>query len=634
MPKLKSLFQSAKIGQVEVKNRLVMLSMGTGYGADDVPNQRWHDFYTERAKGGVGLMMVTVTPIPLRQPLPGVYDDRAMVGLRKLVDVAHRHGTKVGAQLVCLVEWLKPDGQNEYVGPSPVPATRYESVPRVLSVADIQALVEAFAEGTRRSREAGFDLIEFHFGMGYLVNRFISSSTNKREDQYGGSLEKRLRLPLEIIASAQQKVGRDYTMMCRISADEFMPGGHTLKETRYVAPRLVKAGMKALNVQAGWHQSQVPLIQASVPRGAYVYLAEAVKKMVDVPVVAAYRINDPVLADKIVAEGRADFVGMGRALIADSELPNKAKAGKFDDICPCIACSRCIEKALTEKSPLGCAVNARAGHEGEYVLQPASKPKKVFIIGGGPGGMETARIAAGRGHRVTLFDKGDKLGGTLLVAAIPPHKEELANFINYLAAQVNKTSAKVKLGEEVSAEAIISARPEVVIVATGATPLMPDIPGINGANVVTAVDVLKGLKLTGQRVLIIGGGMVGCETALFLASKGKQVIILEMLERIGVDIGSLSRWVMLKQLGEAGVVMHVKSKVLSISDGGVYISQDGSQGFLQGDTVVLAMGMKPNKPLAEKLQGKVASLHIVGDCVQPRRLGEAIEEGFNVGRQI
>ncbi|MCK4964087.1 MAG: FAD-dependent oxidoreductase, partial [Dehalococcoidia bacterium] len=480
---------------------------------------------------------------------------------------------------------------------------------------------------------AGFDAVELHCGIGYLISRFLSPCTNKRTDEYGGSLENRMRFLLEIIASSKRKAGSDYPLLCRISADEFMEGGHTLEDTKKLIPILEGEGVHCLDVGAGWHECRTPLVHMSVPRGAFVYLAEEIKKVAKIPVVAAYRINDPILADKIIAEGRADLIGMGRALIVDPELPNKAREGRLEEIRPCIACGHCLDVVMLG-APLACAVNPQVGKEAEYTSVPAKTPKKVFVIGGGPAGMEAAAGAAERGHQVTLFEKGDRLGGNLLLAAVPSYKWELSNLTNYLETQLRKSGAQISLNQEVTEETIAEGKPDVVVIATGAIPRIPDIPGIDGGNVVTALEVLGGNKEVGDRVVIVGGGMIGCEVAEHLAEKGKQVTILEMLERIGIDIGMTTRWVIMQRLRNAGIRMETKAKAEKLTDKGVVASRDGSTEFFAADSIVVAMGLVPQNELYRRLEAKGTKCYSIGDCNEAQKILQAIEDGHRIAREM
>jgi 2,4-dienoyl-CoA reductase (NADPH2) len=563
----------------------------------------------------------------------GIYHDRFIPGLRQLTDVAHTEGSKIAMQLSLQYYWAPGEGAAvAEVGPSEV-ATRRGSQPRALNLAEIHQIIEEYSEGVRRAREAGFDAVEFHCGIGYLISRFLSPRTNNRTDDYGGSLENRMRFLLEIIALSKKKAGGDYPLICRISADEFMEGGNTLEDTRKIAPIMEGAGIHCLDVGAGWHECRTPLVHMSVPRGNFVYLAEEMKKVVTIPVVAAYRINDPILADKIIADGRADLIGMARALIADPGLPNKAMEGKIDDIRPCIACGHCLD-AVMLGAPLACTVNPEVGKEAESTSEPVRKPRKVFVIGGGPAGMEAAAGAARRGHQVTLFEKGNRLGGNLLLAAVPSYKWELNNLTNYLETQLKRSGAQIRLNQEVSEETIAQGKPEVVVIATGATPRRPDIPGIDGGNVVTALEVLGGEREVGERVVIVGGGMIGCEVAEHLAESGKKVTIVEMLERIGNDIGMTTRWVIMQRLRNAGIRMEAKAKAEAFTDKGVVTKRDGIEQFFAADSIVLAMGLVPHNELYRALEAKGTECYSIGDCNEAQKILQAIGDGNRIAREI
>jgi len=637
MMKLNSLIQPIKIGSLELKNRIVFLAADTGYGNEDFVTDRQIDYYAARSRGGTGLLITgLVLPSSMGKPLPGrmgIYHDRFIPGLRKLADVAHSEGAKIAMQLSLQYFWAPGEGAAVAEVAASEVATRRGSQPRALNLEEIHQIIEEYSEGVRRAREAGFDAIEFHCGIGYLISRFLSPRTNIRTDEYGGSLENRMRFLLEIITLSKKKAGSDYPLICRISADEFMEGGHTLEDTKKIAPILEGAGIHCFDIGAGWHECRTPLVHMSVPRGNFVYLAEEMKKVVNVPVVAAYRINDPILADKIIADGRADLIGMCRALIADPDLPNKAMEGRFDDIRPCIACGHCLD-AVMLGAPLACAVNPEVGKEAQCTREQAKKPKKVFIIGGGPAGMEVAAEAARRGHRVTLFEKGDRLGGNLLLAAVPSYKWELSNLTNYLETQLKKSGAQIKLNQEVSEETIAQGKPDVVVIATGAIPRIPDIPGIDGGNVVTALEVLGGKKEVGDRVVVVGGGMIGCEVAEHLAEEGKQVTVVEMLERIGTDIGMTTRWVIMQRLRNAKIKLVTKTKAEEFTDKGVETNRDGIKEFFAADSIVLAMGLVSQNELYRRLEVKGIKCYSIGDCNEALKILQAIEDGHRIAGEI
>jgi 2,4-dienoyl-CoA reductase (NADPH2) len=643
MAQLENLFTPIRIGKEELRNRIVMLALTTGYNEpDNTVGDRIVNFYAERAKGGVGLIIVPFTAVDIASPaLPGLFHDRFISSAHRLTDAVHAHGAKMAAQLLTQYHWASTEGGSaEVVGPSPVFNQMMRCTPRALTIEEIHRLVEEHGKAAWRARQAGFDAVELPIIGGYLLSRFLSPHSNKREDGYGGSLENRIRLPLEIIEGVKQAAGDDYAISCRLNVEEFMEGGHTVEDSKKVAPLLEASGVQAINVYVGWHECPVPTVQMSVPRGGFVYLAEEIKKAVDIPVVAVNRINDPILAETILSEGKADLIGMARALLADPEFPNKAREGRIDEIVPCIACSCCLAEILAAykdwQKPVStfCVVNPRAGKELEYAIKPAPVSKKVFVVGGGPGGMETAIVAASRGHRVTLCEKGDKLGGQLLTASLPPHKDEISGLIRSLAVRTQKAGVELRLSTEVDVGTVEQAKPDVVVMATGARRIIPDMPGARGKNVVTAVEVLTGQKEVGETAIVIGGGMVGCETAEFLAQQGKKVSIVEMLPRIGNDIVATNRPFTLARLRKASIRMDTNARVEEITNKGVRVSRDGVSDFLQADTAVLAVGFTANKELAQKLEGRVAALYSVGDCVEARMIREAIEEGFRVGMGI
>lgn len=642
MVQFKNLFRPIRVGKVELKNRIVMLPMTTGYNeADETVGDCFVDYFVERAKGGVGLIIVPFAAICAGSPMqPGLYHDRFIPGARRLTNEVHAYGTKVAAQLITQYHLVTNEGPPEVVGPSPVLNQMMRCVPKALAVEEIHRLVEEHGKAARRAQEAGFDAVEVIVAGGYLLNRFLSPITNKRQDEYGGKLENRMRVILEIIESIRKWADRDYPITCRINVEEQMEGGHAIEDSKEVVRALEAAGVQAINVYTGWHESPVPTVQQSIPRGAFVYLAEKVKGWVNIPVIAANRINDPVLAEKILAEEKADLIGMARALLADPELPNKVRQGRVEDIVPCIACSYCLAEVLAAYRDWGkpvstfCTVNPRAGKEAEYVIEPAERVRRVFVVGGGPGGMEAAMTAAVKGHKVTLYERGSELGGRLLIASIPPYKDEIKALMKSLIARMQKAGVEIKLNTEVGIKMVEEERPDVVILAIGATPIIPDIPGIHGANVATAEEVLTGRKEAGKEVIIIGGGMVGCETAEFLVQQGKKVTVVEMLGRIANDVVATYRPFFLSRLTKAGVRMETRAEVEEITDRGIRVSRDGTVEFFGGDTVALAVGFESNKGLAEELNHKVTSLYLIGDCSEPRRIKEAIEEGFCAGMEI
>lgn len=653
----KHLFSPIKIGKMEVRNRIVMPPMTTGFGAPDgAVTETYLNYYEARAKGEVGLIIAEATAVNAGRkyglnPL-GLYDDSQIPSWRELADAVHSHGARLSTQLMD----PGPEGISiltgtQAVGPSPI-AGRYQfrEVPRELSIEEIDGVINDFAEAARRAREAGLDAIEIHAAHGYaMVGSFLSPFFNKRTDIYGGSLEGRCKLLVEIIKRTKAKAGRDFPIIVRMSGDDRMPGGRTLQETQFIAPILVEAGVDSFEISGGtipttfW--AVVP--PSGTPLALNAPFAEAVKQVVSVPVICVGRINSPQLAEFILTSGRADLVSMGRALIADPEMPKKASAGNFEDIAPCLGDNYgCIGSVSSGKVET-CIVNPTVGREKEMAIVPAEKPKRVLVAGGGPGGLEAAWVAALRGHHVTLFEKEGKLGGQVNLASVPPHMQEMSQLIKYLSRQVEKAGVKVELGKEVTPELVDEMKPDVVIVATGATPLIPDdIPGTDKERVVTAWDVLAGKSATAtttaKNLVILGGGLVGCETADLLAETGDNldvgrtaVTILEMLEDVALDMAHEHRHLLMQRLHDKGVKILTSAKVKEILDDGVLFTRDGQEESIRNvDNIVLALGARPVDNLSEKIRDKVAEVYVIGDAKEPRKALEATAGGAEVGRKI
>ncbi|MFH1757551.1 MAG: FAD-dependent oxidoreductase [Pseudomonadota bacterium] len=647
MKQLPYLFRPIKIKSMEVKNRLVMAPMGTNLaGQRGEPTPSLISYYAARARGGVGLIITddtTVTSSAIYHPNGlRLHEDGLVQSWKNLTQAVHAHGAKIAPQLIhpsfnapAAFSGVQP------VAASPIPSRRFREIPRELTGDEIEKIIEQFGEAARRAQEAGCDAVQIHCAhVHHLLGSFLSPLYNKRTDAYGGSLEGRLRLPLEVIRRIRSKVGPGFPILIRISGDELQPGGRTLEESQYIAPILVQAGVDAIQISAGTGNNfWVVVPPTGTPEAPYASLAEGVKREVDVPVIAVGRIHHPWMAENLLQSGKADMVAMGRALVADPELPNKAARGDGDEIAPCVGDSMCLVFVQMEQK-ISCLINPAAGREEEASLSPATTPKKVLIIGGGPAGMEAARVAALRGHRVTLMERTSKLGGQLLLASFPPMKQEYTCIIQYLALQVKKAGVQVELNREVDPEVVSSFQPQVIIMATGAVPLVPDIPGIDKKHVVTAWDVLAGRTLVGPKVIVVGGGKVGCETADFIAHpvddltlKGNRVTIVEMLENIALDEKSMARSLLIQRLKGKGVEIIVSAKVIEILPDGVKYFQAGREETLRGmDHIVLAMGAKSEKILSEKVTG--IPVFIIGDAKHPRTAVEAIAEGWEIGRKI
>ncbi|MBN1613064.1 MAG: FAD-dependent oxidoreductase [Deltaproteobacteria bacterium] len=670
MRKIKKLLEPIKIADMEVKNRFFMSPMGNSLGERDcMAGDRIIAYFAERAKGGVGLIDVVCFyedfgySMPLGLSLNGA---KYLPGLKRLTDAIHVYGTKVFAQLM----HQGSSAPSVWLGHQAVSASEVRSgltgeVPRALTIDEIKQTIENLAEGAYWAKEGGFDGVEAIAQGGYLINQFLSPVTNKRTDEYGGDLEGRIRFPVELIKRIRERVGPGYPISLRICGDDFMPGGNRQEDIKAIVQIMEKVGVDVINVAAGWHQCHVPLITMGVPRGHYVYLAQGIKEVVGVPVISAHRNNDPFLAEQALLDHRADMISMGRPLLADPELPNKVAEGRFKEIRMCIACNNCFPAGeMMDGLIPECAINAAVGREKERQLVPAKKRKKVIVVGAGPGGLEAARVLAIRGHKVILYEREERLGGQLNLAAIPPERGEQASLLDYFSNEMERLGVDVRMGKEASAKLLRQQKPDAIVVATGGTPIRPDIPGIDGDNVVYAAEVLEEKVELGKNVVVIGGGSVGAETGLYIARKGtitpesavflatkgamdaesaialtlrgnKKVTILEMLGRIAEDMNRSTRWTYIQSLQtQPNLEMITKAKAVRITDAGVVYNQQGEEKLIEADTVVIAVGTKPENSLVEAVKGLAKETYAVGDCVEARMIRDAIHEGYDVGRMI
>ena len=645
------LFQPIRLGEIEVKNRLVMSPMLIGFATKDgFVTERLKAYYEERARGGIGLIIVEENCIDAPTGRGGavqlcINDDKYTPGLGELATIIKKHGAKAAIQLhhAGRLAATRYTGRQP-VAPSAIPALGGD-MPRELSIAEIEAIVEKFAEGAERAQRAGFDAIEIQAVCGYLLTQFLSPDSNKRQDAYGGRLRNRARILLDIVAAVRNRVGTSYPVWVRLCAQEFHTNnGITIKEAQQVARWLEEAGVVALNISADYYRSsmsiawkvkgeKLPRPPMAHPHGFLIPLAAKIRRVVNVPVMAVGWMS-PETGEQALREGKIDMVVMGRPLIADPEIPNKTASGRLDDIQPCIGCLVCTEGLLFDRETV-CTVNAAVGREHEYLMLPAKKKKRVVVVGGGPAGLEAARVAALRGHEVTLFDKETNLGGQLLTASLPAHKGVLAKLANYLITQICQLGVKVELGSEATAEVVLKAQPDAVVVATGVTRSVPKLPGIEMAKVVDAADVLTGKAQVGATVVIMGGGIVGCETAEFLADKGKKVTIVEMLDNLASGMERRHKEYLLQRLDLLGVTILKSTKGEAVREEGLVVSTGArSKQVLAADNIVLATGATPKQELYRQLSGKVPEIYLVGDCLEPRRVVEAIAEGFRAGQVV
>lgn len=641
------LFEPGKIGKLSIKNRILMCPMGVG-GLEEPQgglSQRGIDYYVARAKGGTGLIITGLTRVsreiepPLEDKL--IIDSKTCVTwLNELAEAVHDYGAKVAIQLtaglgrVATLDLLKIAGA---VAPSALPAFEDPTImTRELSTEEIERLVHAFEFSAEILRLAGIDAVELHGHEGYLFDQFMTALWNKRTDKYGGDLEGRLRFPVEVIEAIKRGAGADFPVIFRFGLKHYIDGGREIEEGLEIARRLEAAGADAFEVDAGcyetWYWAHPP---TTLPPGCMVDMAQMAKRVVKVPVIAVGKLGYPELAERVLQEGKADFICLGRALLADPEWPNKVKKGRLEDIRPCIGCHEGCLKRVFDVKYLSCAVNPATGMEREFTIKPAEKKKTVLVVGGGASGMEAARVTALGGHKVTLWEKGDALGGNLIPASVPDFKQDYRRLINFLSTQIKKLDVTIELAKEATTELILEMKPDVVFIATGSTSIVPEIPGVGKKMVVTAVDLLLGKQEAGKSVVVVGGGLIGCETALYLAQKGKKLTIVEMLDGVMLDMYSANRMHLLKLLADADVNILTETKCLEIRDNGITIADKyGKRSTLEADTVVLAVGLKSNEGLLEALKDKIPEVYAIGDCVEPRKVINAIWEGFRTARLV
>ena len=657
------LLEPITINGLKIPNRTVMPSMGLAYTSDYTLTDRFKAFYRERAEGGVGLM--TVGPIAIDKAgsapfMPALFDDRYVEPFRQYIDELHRDTeTRVATQLIHLgrAAFSMISGVPS-IAPSPVPSKLSGETPREMTREDIEAIQEAYVQAARRAKEAGFDFVEVLACTGYLISQFLSPVTNKRTDAYGGSIENRMRFGLEVIARVREVLGRDYPLGIRVAGNDFMEGGHTNEESGIFAAEAVKAGVDAINVTGGWHETYVPQLNTSVPPGTYVYLARGIKEKVDVPVFASNRLGDPYVAERALRSGACDMVCWGRPLIADPELPKKVKEGRFDEIVPCIACNQGCFDSIFSASAVFCIMNPRAGREQELPVRKTETRKKVTVAGGGPAGMEFALTAAAEGHEVTLYERETSLGGQVNLAKASPGKAELGKITESMRGRMNRYGVKVKLGEALTSGIVEKEKPDVLAVATGALPVNIAVPGIDKPHVHCAWDVLmERVPDIGRNVVIVGGNATGCETAHFLTvmgtpdpaiftflmyhtaekpesarkllhNSGRRITVVEMVNRVAANVGRSARWPLMKSLKMMGVDLRRGARLLEIKDDAVVVETEKGQESIPADTVIMAVGSRSVNDLAAAVMTEGVKVIALGDAKEPRKLTEAIREGF------
>lgn len=663
----KALFQPLTLGGVELKNRIAMAPMGVEYmtEADGNLNRRVVDYYLERARNGVGLLICSVFKVEnqvehLEESTPMITES-SLNYLGELCQAAHSFGTRVFVQLsagfgrvtfpsILRGPCVSPSDNTNFWDPS------IECKP--LEPLEIQALVRAFGETAQRLVIAGADGIEFHGHEGYLFDEFTTPLWNRRTDEYGGSLENRLRFPVECLESVRDAVGKKLAVVYRFGLKHYLKDARTgalpdepytevgrdIPEGIEMARLLEQAGFDGLHVDAGCYESHYwphpPIYQK---HGCMADMAARAKAAVSIPVIGVGRLDKPEVAAQVVTQGEMDIAAIGRGLLADPHWADKLRRGNGDQIRPCIGCYDGCFEAYSKFRPISCAVNPASGREADYRLTPALEPKDILVAGGGVAGMEAARVAALRGHRVTLCDAADTLGGTVNQAAVPGFKKDLRRLLDWYVRQMGALDVNVRLNTRVTPELVNDLDPHAVIVATGATPLVPDIAGMDQDHVVTAVELLRagtdGLAAnTPETALVAGGGLAGCETAIWMAQQGIAVSVVEMLSELmtgGAPVPTQVKLMTRDLLARHGVTVHTGCKVGAVLDRAVLVTESsGEITELAGDRVVLALGMKPVSDLARALAEDLRTVYAIGDCRSPENVMNAVWDAYEVARSL
>lgn len=634
------LFSPIAIHTMTLKNRVVMPPMCTAYATiGGAVTDRLINYYTARARGGVGLIDVEFAYVhpagKVFDHMLGIYDDKLIPGLKRLTDSIHQGGAKIVIQIAHGGRRVHSDitGYTP-VAPSAIPRLNGET-PRELSLGEIEELIQDFILSARRAKKAGFDGVMIHMAHGYLLQQFLSPFSNTRKDRYGGDLEGRSRFPLEILKGLRKELGDDYPLTCRLCGDEFVKGGLDLSQSILLAKILEANGVNAIEVSAGTHETgYVITAPPFYPMGFLSPLSEAIRKEVRIPVGAVGRIHTPELAERLLQEGKADLIAVGRGLIADPEWPKKAQEGRPDTIRPCISCNQGCSDRMYFQQDISCTVNPSVGREATFPVEPARKKKKVLILGGGPAGLEAGLIAATRGHEVHLYEKEKELGGQLNIASVPPTKEEIKKFKEFLLREVGRLPIRVMHGE-LDGKTLNALSPDLMVVAVGGRPLKIEGPGFENEKVISAWDVLSRKKEAGRRAVIIGGGQVGLETAHFLLEEGKEITVLEMLKRVGQDMSPRTRRMVLEALVQNGAEILTEAKALSVENGDVVFNRAGVVDRIKGvDSIVVAVGTAPQEVGNLDLGRSGVPIRWIGDVSVPRKLFDAIHEGYNVAIEI
>ena len=637
------MFSPIRIGNVTVPNRFVVPPMGNNFAnTDGTLSERSKAYYQERAKGGFGLITIESTVVYREAKggprKPCLFSDDTVESFREVADACHAYGAKVSIQL----QHAGPEGNSKLTGyplkaASAMPAACGREVPEAVSNEEIYRIIECYGDAARRAQQAGIDMVEVHCAHGYLVSTFISERTNHRTDEFGGCFENRMRLPRLIIENIRKKTGGNLPILCRINASDEVEGGQSVQDAAAVAAYLEEeCGVDALNITRAVHLHDEFMWAPGVTHGGFnADLVSEIKRAVTVPVIAVGRFTEPQYAELLVKQVRTDLVAFGRQSIADPQLPNKARTGRLEEMMPCIGCLLgCVPNMFAGKT-VSCAVNPCVGREAE--LTPAEVAKKVVVVGGGPAGLYAAALCAKKGHQVTLLEKGAELGGSFRIASFPTGKGQLSSAIRAMIVRCKKAGVDIRLNTEADEKTLKELQADAIILATGSTPLILPIPGLKESGYVTAQDMLLGKAEVGKKVLVVGGGMVGCEAAEYLAERGHEVAIIEMKDVIAADVVPENRRYMFENFKRNHVQLQPGAKVGQFyTDGVDYTMADGSAGSLRGfDNVVLAMGTRKYDPLSEAAASAAKEVIVIGEALQsPGNAVVVTKDAFEAAKAI
>jgi 2,4-dienoyl-CoA reductase-like NADH-dependent reductase (Old Yellow Enzyme family)/thioredoxin reductase len=635
------LFSNYRLKNCDLKNRIVMPGLASFLIKNDGSiTDKTIEHYRLRAAGGPAMVIMeacAVSPEGIVSPHQArIYDDRFVEGLHKIATAIKSEGSVPAVQIHHGGRQTSSKViQQLPVAPSPLPCPTIRGDVKPLTTGEIEEIVGKFGDSATRAIEAGFELIEIHGAHGYLVNQFLSRFSNIREDRYGGDIAGRTLFAEEIVKEVRNRVGKDFPISFKISAMEFVKDGLDIEESIEILKILLNAGMDVVQVSAGNDATPEWICQPMFMEKACLSdFAGEIKEALDVPVMTVGRINDPLIADEIIKNGTADLVCIGRGLLADPELPKKAMEGRLDDIRTCIACNTCME-SIFRRGRVECLVNPALGREKEMAFHPAKTPKKVMVVGAGPGGLNVAWVAARRGHDVHLFEKQSQVGGQLIVGSITTFKKELLNLIRFQKRQIERFGVKCHINHEVTADTVKTQAPDIVILATGSIPSFPPVDGIHKEIVISVDEALNSGQQKIEKAVVIGGGPTGCEIALHLSENGCQVTIVEMLPKIGAPLESITKKLLIRKLKDNNVEIRTESKLIRVEDNGVVIAgKDDTQVFIEASKIVAAVGSKPDNRLYNQIKSLGYEIHQIGDCLEPRSAKAAIYEGAVLGRSI